>query len=1231
MVKKDKRYNFLVKQDLLKLYDIYYTNKRIVIQTGGTDENKQIMKTIRDIIDSKVLSGDEIKRIKENNKHYSSYPDFNDPNFVYELSRKAEFFHCKSLLNRIDLDQKCFSRDFELGNHQQFLRGFMNKSTPYNSLLIFHGVGVGKTCSAVTISNSFREMYKKDDKKIICLVSKNIQSNWRNTIYDPTKGENQCTGTSFEHIIGNVDGIVEKGLERRVKKSIKQYYEFYGYQQFANKIKKLIKSRIGNRKGVSLKEVEKTVIKHYFSDRLLIIDEVHNLRDDNITVKKNSEGPSKDTIKFLEKVVKYSDNLRLVVMSATPMFNKPSEIIWLLNLLLKNDKRVPISIAPKYLFKPDGELTKSAKEIIVTKSKGYISYLRGENPITFPIRILPTDYKDILSFDKYPTNDLWNQKYDFKKVHQFKFLKMYYNELSGYQKLIYEDFIEHLTKSNNIQITDQSIGKQISNVVFPSLDMIENGYDDYDDNFNYKKLYGEKGLREVMDITMKSRKMYNYKKEYPPLFSLKHLQFISTKMYTILSGLQVKKAKGIIFIYSEFLSSGIVPLALALEHLGFEKYSGNHLNYPEWKKGKDDTKDEPIDYQWNTMTQKKGGFKRAKYIILSGDKDLSPNNDEQINALVSDKNKNGENIKIVIGSVVASEGLDLKNIREIHILDPWYHLYRIEQIIGRGIRFCSHINLPPEERNVSIYLHASSLSKEIESIDTYIYRKAEEKANLIGSIETILKENSIDCFLNRQINIIKPKDILPIKLRTSRNKILKSFDVHDKKYTKVCSFSKTCNYSCEIGAIQKKDINYDTFTIQNSKVLFTTIHKILKELYEINNYYTLTEIESIVTKLIDTNNYIIYHAIYNMIETKMTLWNKYNTSGYLMNKDDYYLFQPHNNDDEILPLYYRNNIIKNTLTTHIKLEGVINKEKKEKKKKEKEKIKVKIVHSQDVYKKIQNKLDKSKLIYGKHAYPFEIFIPSLNKEVYSDYYIEQLTYQEKTTVLKDIIKEYIETGTIVKPLQKKIFEFFEMNLIKKDKKNKYHILKSNDYDIVGFFIYNTDSYYEKKNNNIKELDQLDNDYDYYIFNKQWNNINTLENGLLIKRSILSDKDEISERFKVEQPWGFSFKLENGNHVFKFVNKKYGANMLPGTVVENIAQKNSIKKLISSNFPENYQRYEDFIKKYEKNPKRLKMLESKDFLALLIEIILRNEQKNKNNNIYAFIQYDIIPLKYINFV
>ena len=53
----------------------------------------------------------------------------------------------------------------------------------------------------------------------------------------------------------------------------------------------------------------------------------------------------------------------------------------------------------------------------------------------------------------------------------------------------------------------------------------------------------------------------------------------------------------------------------------------------------------------------------------------------------------GNKIKIIIGSESAAEGLDFKNIRQIHILDPWFHLNKIEQIIGRGIRNCSHINL----------------------------------------------------------------------------------------------------------------------------------------------------------------------------------------------------------------------------------------------------------------------------------------------------------------------------------------------------------------------------------------------------------------------------------------------------------------------------------------------------------------------------------------------------------
>ena len=72
------------------------------------------------------------------------------------ISRKLEFYHNKSLLNILELQNKCNpSNTFHLTYSQQFLKNFMNDRTPYNGILIFHGVGVGKTCSAVNISSSF--------------------------------------------------------------------------------------------------------------------------------------------------------------------------------------------------------------------------------------------------------------------------------------------------------------------------------------------------------------------------------------------------------------------------------------------------------------------------------------------------------------------------------------------------------------------------------------------------------------------------------------------------------------------------------------------------------------------------------------------------------------------------------------------------------------------------------------------------------------------------------------------------------------------------------------------------------------------------------------------------------------------------------------------------------------------------------------------------------------------
>ena len=80
---------------------------------------------------------------------------------------------------------------------------------------------------------------------------------------------------------------------------------------------------------------------------------------------------------------------------------------------------------------------------------------------------------------------------------------------------------------------------------------------------------------------------------------------------------------------------------------------------------------------------------------------------------------------------------------------------RIEQIIGRAVRFCSHKQLPFAERNVEIYLYGTVLDgTEEESADLYVYRLAENKSVQIGNVTRVLKETAIDCILNDKLNLL---------------------------------------------------------------------------------------------------------------------------------------------------------------------------------------------------------------------------------------------------------------------------------------------------------------------------------------------------------------------------------------------------------------------------------------------------------------------------------------------
>lgn len=153
----------------------------------------------------------------------------------------------------------------------------------------------------------------------------------------------------------------------------------------------------------------------------------------------------------------------------------------------------------------------------------------------------------------------------------------------------------------------------------------------------------------------------------------------------------------------------------------------------------------------------KNSIPNSKYAIISGDTPSDMRN-KIIQIFNSKENSRGEIIKAILVSKTGAEGLDLKNIRETHQIEPYWDKSRDDQVIARAVRVGSHDNLPREDRNVQPYLYISTANKEIwdlmeeknrekESIDEKFNNRALEKHKLNLEFRNLLSEVSIECQL----------------------------------------------------------------------------------------------------------------------------------------------------------------------------------------------------------------------------------------------------------------------------------------------------------------------------------------------------------------------------------------------------------------------------------------------------------------------------------------------------
>ena len=873
---------------------------------------------------------------------YNFYPDIDDPDFYQKIYVKKEFNQNKINVERRSFEQICNSKEFKLLPQQRLLKNYLSINTPYNGVLIFHGTGVGKTCTAVSIAEGFKDLVTDNNKRILIIVSKNIQENFKQELFDPVREDTkkkrddivQCTGLDYE-LIEQSKYLTQDQKYKKIRSMINNKYEFFGYGAFANEVK-----RITNWDGKMSKEgtippIIRKIINYKFRNRIIIVDEAHNV--------KKSESSYTKTLPILKAVIKYAQNTKVILMTATPMYNQPDEIIELLNLLLLNDNR-PL-IKKNELFE-NKRLSKKGEEILTKASKGYISYLRGEKPPAFPFRIYPNNFyipkpKLTIFGEKVDTNIKYLKLYEcpmnekhFKyynnELHQYlKNEKKSNNESNNFHKneIINE---EDINEFRNLNIQAQKTLIQITNIIYP----LSNNSFTYGKDAFKKKDDGNGSFVEVINIdsyTKRKTLYYKYQKhtlhnkgtkEEKPILHYDLIGNYSQKIKTVLQN--IFESKGIIFVYSDYVYSGILPIALALEQNGFKRYTleteRQLLEYDANQKGGGGKrssycylcgKDASNNIHDKKSNKYEHRFKQAKYILLSGSADLSKIEPGALTKIInSHNNANGEVVKVLLATSRAKEGLDLKKVRQINIMEPWYNLSRIEQIIGRGIRHRSHCGLHESDRNVEVFLLCSSMRKhKNELIDEFYYRLSENKDITIKQIERILKQSAIDCNFNKNGNIIRDKT--KVNQITSKGRNIK-LTFNDEPYSKQCDYSNKCEYKCVWEPTKEYPIDTDTYTLDFAKDDINIIKSYIKYLYRKNYVYTLDDIVDYIKKQNNSFEKIfIYKAIDLFLnDSNSIIYDKHDREGKLILRGRYYIYQPKEVSDERIPLYYRDKPLK---------------------------------------------------------------------------------------------------------------------------------------------------------------------------------------------------------------------------------------------------------------------------------------------------------------------------------
>jgi len=829
------------------------TKKKTSPKTEKSAHPSKTKKKTKKIITKKNLYPK--KWVLPNQKMFPSWIDKTFSN--YKLTGQAKGSGC----NKPNKDS---SVQRDLFNYQKLVRDYINLKSPYRGLLLYHGLGSGKTCASIAIAEGF-----KHEKDIIVMLPASLHANflgelktcaddnWKLNQYWKFQKSDYKNPKSICNKIGANKIKIKKynGCWINDTKLKPNYSDLSGSQKkeindqldfFINKKYKFL--HYNGLRNANLDKMESNPTNP-FNNKVVIIDEVHNL------ISRTTGG---GTGRRLYDLLMNAKNLKLILLSGTPLINYPYEAGLLINLLrgniqnyqlnysskrrienleekilsiLQQNKHIDqINVNPKskiinftknpHLFTNDDPGFKIKTNQQIPQQKFISEIINSLKPLNIEITA-----RKIQNFKALPDNEKeFNQRFIDLNTNRVKnsdlFIKRilgtisYYKgarkdlfpsstgiqlvevPMSDYQFLKYSEIrmierkAERKSKTtktkkdeNNVSSYYRIFSRSYGNFVFP--EKIERpmpgkdqklGFDEKTlENFDSEM---EDFIEENDDVKMKkSKKEKNKIYEEGKLLAMQKLNEekdlylkpgpngldkYSPKFLYMLQNIQ--KSPGSVFIYSQFRSlEGIGIFSLVLEANGYAPFRLRKNNDDMWEAYEEESEETKPKFAFYSGTEDDEYKDIIKSIFNNDENKVNPGLKEYMKS--KGGNLKGNIIKILLATSSAAEGISLANVRQVHITEPYWNPVRIEQVMGRAIRICSHSNLPLKDRNVEVFLYVSSFTKEqiksdftIENKDKgmtsgqTIYEIAKRKQDITNDLFRLMKESAIDCSLNSKEN-----------------------------------------------------------------------------------------------------------------------------------------------------------------------------------------------------------------------------------------------------------------------------------------------------------------------------------------------------------------------------------------------------------------------------------------------------------------------------------------------